>query len=535
MLTRTFASKRGELTLRLTEESDIEALIALDKLCFPTMVEQNIVWNRGQLANHMRVFPEGQIVAVHEGRVVGAVSSLIVHMGADPYRQHTYAGITDGGFFHNHDPEGDTLYGADVFVHPDMRGIGVARALYVLRRELCQRLNLRRILAGGRLYGYHQVAAAMSPEEYVRSVEVGERSDPVLSFQLREGFVVRGILRNYIRDPLSLNSATMIEWLNPDHRPRKAEEGRKVRVASVQYQVRRVSSFEDFADQVEYFVETAADYRADFVVFPELFSVQLLSQESLKRLPSVDGIRKLAELTGPFMELMARLAREYGIHIVAGTHPIARGDAIYNVCPFFFPDGSHVLQPKLHITPSERHHWGITGGNELRVIATPKAKVGILICYDCEFPEASRYLADQGAEILFVPYCTDNREGHLRVRYCCQARAIENQVYVATAGIIGNLPSVAAMDIHYGQAAVYTPSDFEFARDGIQAQADSNVEMLLVTDLDIHDLYRSRASGSVTPRLDRRRDLFEFRSKLRHDVNDISIEDALPIEPPEGG
>src|SRR5688500_12438332 len=214
MLTRTFASERGELTLRLTEESDIEALIALDKLCFPTMFEQNIVWNRGQLGNHMRVFPEGQIVAVHEGRVVGAVSSLIVHMGADPYRQHTYAGITDGGFFHNHDPEGDTLYGADVFVHPDMRGVGVARALYVLRRERCQRLTLRRILAGGRLYGYHELAATMSPEEYVRSVELGERSDSVLSFQLREGFVVRGILRNYIRDPLSMNSATMIEWLN---------------------------------------------------------------------------------------------------------------------------------------------------------------------------------------------------------------------------------------------------------------------------------------------------------------------------------
>jgi len=532
MLTRTVVTKRGALTLRLTQESEIEGLIALDKLCFPTMVEQNIVWNRGQLANHMRVFPEGQIVALHEERVVGAVSSLIVHLGTDPYRQHTYAGITDGGFFHNHDPEGDTLYGADVFVHPDMRGIGIAHALYALRRELCQRLNLRRILAGGRLFGYHEVAARMTAEEYVRSVELAERGDPVLSFQLREGFVVRGILRNYIRDPLSMNCASLIEWLNPEHRPRSTEDGRKVRVASVQYQVRRVSSFQDFAEQVEYFVETAADYRADFVVFPELFSVQLLSQESLKRLPSVEGIRKLAELEQPFMELMSRLAKEYGIHVVGGTHPIARGEAIYNVCPFFFPDGSHLLQPKLHITPSERNHWGITGGNELRVIATPKAKVGILICYDCEFPEAARYLADQGAEILFVPYCTDNREGHLRVRYCCQARAIENQMYVATAGIIGNLPSVAAMDIHYGQAAVYTPSDFEFARDGIQAQADSNVEMLLVTDLDIHDLYRTRASGSVTPRLDRRKDLFEFRSKLRNDPNDLSLEDSLPIDPP---
>jgi predicted amidohydrolase/GNAT superfamily N-acetyltransferase len=533
MLARTYPARCGELTVRPAHESDVEELMALDKLCFPTMYEQNIVWNRGQLRNHMRVFPEGQVVAVHEGRIVGATASLIVNMGADPYRPHTYAGITDGGFFHNHDPQGDTLYGADICVHPDMRGQDVGHALYEERRELCRSLNLRRILAGGRIYDYHEHAERMSPEEYVRAVETGQRRDLVLSFQLREGFVVRGILRNYIRDPLTKNCATLIEWLNPDHRPRTSEQTRKVRVACVQYQVRRVNSFEDFADQAEYFVETAADYRADFVMFPELFSVQLLSQDSLKKLPSVEGIRELAKLEQPFMELMSRLAREYGLHVIAGTHPVSRNGAIYNVSPLFFPDGSHVLQPKLHITPSEKASWGITGGNELRVIPTAKAKVGILICYDSEFPEAARYLADQGAEIIFVPYCTDNRDGHLRVRYCAQARAIENQVYVATAGIIGNLPSVAAMDIHYGQAAVYTPCDFEFARDGVQAQADSNVEMLLVTDLDINDLYRSRASGSVTPRLDRRKDLFEFRANVQNDLNNLTLDDSLPIEPSE--
>jgi predicted amidohydrolase len=208
-----------------------------------------------------------------------------------------------------------------------------------------------------------------------------------------------------------------------------------------------------------------------------------------------------------------------------------RNGRLYNVSPIFFPDGRSVVQSKLHVTPAEKRDWGFDGGNELAAIATSKAVIGILVCYDSEFPEPARYLADQGAEILFVPYCTDTRAGYLRVRYCSQARAIENQVYVATAGVIGNLPSVEAMDINYGRAAVFTPSDFEFARDGIQAEADHNVEMLLVTDLDITNLYRSRASGSVTPRLDRRQDLFEYRTYLKSDR--ISALDRAPPFDPE--
>ncbi len=519
------------LTIRTARAGDIPTLITLNNRCFPAMAEENVVWSEAQLTNHQRIFPEGQLVAEVDGAIVGGIASLIVNLGDDPYRQHTYAGITDGGYFHNHDPSGDTLYGADVYVDPDCRGKGVGAALYAARRELCARLNLRRILAGGRIHGYADHAAAMRPEEYVAAVESGRLRDLVLSFQLREGFVVRGLLRNYIADPASKNYATLIEWLNPDYTP--VESGaRKVRVASVQYQVRRVASFDDFADQVEYFVDTAHDYRADFLVFPEFFSVQLLSQTHLRGLPAKDGIAKLAELEGEFLDLMRRMATEYGIHIVAGSHPMHRGGALQNVCPIIMPDGTWVAQPKLHITPAEVRYWGITGGDELPVIDTPKARVGVLICYDSEFPEAARHLADNGAEILFVPYCTDDRPAFMRVDACARARAIENQVYVVTSGIIGNLPSVPAMDIHYGRAAVYTPSDFEFARDGIQAAADPNVEMLLVTDLDITDLYRSRQSGSVRPRLDRRPDLFSFRSTLNGLPEPLP--DGEPMKLPKG-
>ena len=520
----------SEIIIRCARDTDVDALVALNHKCFPAMAEENIVWSRRHLIAHQQRFPEGQLVAEYEGRLVGAVASLIVSLGDDPYRPHTYAGITDGGYFHNHDPKGDTLYGADVYVDPEMRSKGVGSMLYDARKNLCRKLNLKRILAGGRIHGYKDHAEKMSPEAYVRKVESGEIRDLVLSFQLKEGFVVRGMLKRYIIDPNSLNNATLIEWLNPDYVP-LGDDQRKVRVACVQYQVRRVSTFEEFAEQVEYFVDAAHDYRADFVVFPEFFSVQLLSQGNMRNLPSMEGISRLADMENEFMELMTRLATEYGIHIIAGSHPMRRDGKIYNIAPVFFPDGQVQLQPKLHITPSEVKYWGISGGNDLRVINTPKARIGILICYDSEFPEAARYLADAGAEIIFVPYCTDDRPAYHRVRICSQARAIENQIYVVTAGIIGNLPSVAAMDIHYGRAGVFTPNDFEFARDGIQAEADSNVEMLLVTDLDINDLYRSRASGSVRQRMDRRPDLFGYSAKFdaTNEASDSDDERMLRI------
>lgn len=524
MLPYTHQTPKGSVTIRHATFDDLSALVALDEVCFPTMQEESVVWSEAQLRNHIKLFPDGQLVAEFNGQIVGSISSLIVDMGRDPYRAHTYNGITDGGWFYNHTYEGDTLYGAAVSVHPDLQGLKIGHALYEARRYICQQYNLRRILAGGRINGYRDYADQMTPEEYVERVVKGDIKDKVLSFQLREGFVVRDLLRNYIADPSSRNCATLIEWLNPDFQEEAARES-KVRIACVQFQVRRVKDFDDFADQVRYFVQTAAEYRSDFLVFPEFFTVQLLSMTNA--LAPIEGIRQLTQFTGDYLDLMSGLARDYGLHIIGGSHPLPVGDQLHNTSILFYPDGSRQTQAKLHITPSEKKYWGISGGDDLQVFQTAKARVGILICYDIEFPEAARYLADEGAEIIFVPFCTDDRHAYLRVRYCAQARAIENQIYVVTAGIIGNLPSVPAMDIHYGQAAVYTPSDFEFARDGIQAQADSNVETLLVTDVDISDLYRSHNQGSVTPRTDRRRDLFEIRYKGK------GASDITPLDAPQ--
>ncbi len=499
-------------TVRRATLADVDALVELNRDAYPTLAQDDVVWNRRNLESHLRIFPEGQGVVEVNGRILASCSSLIVSLGRDPYRDHTWAGITDGGMFYNHDPYGDTLYGADVNVHPDARGKGYAKLLYDFRRELCSNLNLRRIVLGGRLYSYHEHAHEMSAEEYARKVEDAELSDPVLSFQLKQGFTLKKVMPNYLKDSLSKNYGSFLEWINPKYKPR-LRKPRAIRVSSVQYQMRKIKDFDGFKQQIRYFVDVAKAYDSDFVLFPELLTAQLMSY--LKEKTPLEAIRRLTTLTPHVDKLFKQLASEFQICIIGGTHPVKTGKQIHNVASMYLPDGSVYRQPKIHITPNERRSWGIEGGSTLQVFDTPKARVGILICYDSEFPEAARYLCEQGAEVIFVPFCTDDRQAYLRVRYCCQARAVENQVYMVMSGTVGNLPDVENMDIQYAQSCVLSPSDFAFARDGVLVEASPNIETVVTTDLDFESLQEAINSGSVRPRRDRRPDLFEYRAAFQ--------------------
>jgi predicted amidohydrolase len=130
---------------------------------------------------------------------------------------------------------------------------------------------------------------------------------------------------------------------------------------------------------------------------------------------------------------------------------------------------------------------------------TDFGRIAVTICYDVEFPELARVAAREGAYILVVPSCTDDRHGFLRVRYCAHARAIENQMYVVHAPTVGSLPMVPAVSLNYGQAAILTPSDFPFARDGILAEGVANQEMMVVGDLNLATIADSRQTGTVLP------------------------------------
>lgn len=496
------------ITIRLTRPEDYDAIRSLAERCFPGMIP----WKREQIESQIAIFPEGQICVELDGRVVASSSSLIVDF--DDYEEwHNWKVIADAGYIRNHNTSGDTLYGIEIMVDPEFRGMRLARRLYEARKELARAQNLRRIIVAGRIPGYGEHAEKISAREYVERVMRKELIDPVLTVQLANGFVLERLIPDYLpSDTASRGFATFLEWANLDYVPRRNRRFRavsSVRVSLVQYGMRSVKGFEDFAMQCEFFIDTAADYRADFIAFPELITTQLLSLVPNER-PGM-AARKLAEFTPRYIELFRDLAIRYSINIIGGSHFIMENERLYNVSYFFRRDGSIGTQYKLHITPSEARWWGVSAGNKVEVFDTDRGRIAILICYDIEFPELARIATAKGARIIFVPFNTSERFGYLRVRHCAQARAIENEIYVAIAGCTGNLPSVENADVHYAQSGIFTPSDFPFARDAIAAESGENVETLVVNDVDLEKLRRQRLEGTVKTWGDRRTDLYRIQ------------------------
>ncbi|MGM0576198.1 MAG: carbon-nitrogen hydrolase family protein [Myxococcota bacterium] len=281
---------------------------------------------------------------------------------------------------------------------------------------------------------------------------------------------------------------------------------RRVRVAAVQYFFRPVRSWEGFRDQVQAVVETVADYGCRLMVLPEYFTAQCLSLGDTRR-PIAEQVRSLADLRPRFVEMMEGLARRHELYIAAGTIPTHGDgdDVVHNDCYFFGPGGEHGVQGKLHMTRFEREDWLVTTRDDLKVFDTALGRIAIAICYDVEFPEIVRAAALAGARILLVPSSTDDRLGYWRVRYCAQARAIENQMYVIQASTVGSLPTVPDVALHYGQSCILTPSDFAFARDGILAEGVTNTETIVVGELNLETIDESRDFGTVLPLLDSKR------------------------------
>jgi len=498
-----------KVIIRNIEREDFDKIIALQYICFPNMSP----WKLDQLESHIRIFPEGQICVELDGEIIGSCSSLIVNF--DEYLdQHTYSEITDKGYIRNHNPRGGNLYGMEVMVHPDFRRMKIGRRLYEARKRLAEQLNLKSIIVGGRIPGYHHYSVKMSPREYAEEVLQQNIYDPVLTFQMMNGFTLKRIITNYLSDDAdSENYAALLEWNNIEYKPSINKTHYKmsfpVRICVIQYMMKKIDSFDEFATQCEHYVDVASDYKSDFAVFPENFTMQLLSFLD-ERSPSL-AIRKLSTYTTNYVELFSELAVKYNVNIVGGSHFVENNNRIYNVAHLFRRDGTIEQQFKLHISPNERKWWGINGGNKLGVFDTDCGKISIQLSSDIEYPEVSRIVAEEGAQIIFVPFCAEDRQTFLRVKYCAQARAIENQVYIVTAGTVGNLTHVDNVDVQYAQSGIYTPADFSFSRDGIAGECSENTETVIMAEVDMETLERYRKSKDALSFRDRRTDIYSLQ------------------------
>lgn len=206
------------LIIRNTRLDDIEKIVKLQQESFPILARYDNIWHPEELKSHLQIFPQGQLVVVEEdGEVVGSASTLIVTLNPE-YAEHTWKGITSDGMFTDHNPNGDSLYGADISTHPKFRHEGIGSMLYGARKELVLRLGLKRMISGGRLFNYQDYADKMSAFEYANKVINGELHDPVLSFELDNGFKFIKVLPEYLDDIRSQNYASFIEWLNPQFR-----------------------------------------------------------------------------------------------------------------------------------------------------------------------------------------------------------------------------------------------------------------------------------------------------------------------------
>ncbi len=492
--------------VRPLQMDDYDAMVEMQQKSFPGMKP----WSREHIESQIRIFPQGQLCVEIDGQLAATSSSLILTYDPD-MAWFDWTKVADNGYIRNHNPKGDTLYGIEIMVHPDFRGMKLSRRLYDARKEICRQRNLHRIIIGGRIPGYQKHSQEMTAREYVESVTEGALFDPVLTAQLANGFALQGLIPNYFpTDEASCGYATFLEWRNLDYQPSNKRRPvmivEPIRLAVVQYQMRVIRTFDDFARQCEFFIDTASEYKSDFIVFPELFTTELLSFANETR-PG-QAARALAEFTPDYLDLFTEMAVKYDVNIIGGSQFVMEDETLYNVSYLFRRDGTLGKQYKIHITPSERKWWGVSPGNTVNVFDTDCGKIAILVCYDIEFPELVRIAASKGAQIVFVPFNTDTRHGYLRIRHCSMARCVENHLYVAVSGCTGNLPFVENSDIHYAQSAIFTPADAEFARDAIAAECNANIETMIIHDVDLEQSRRHKLAGSVQNWNDRHNDLY---------------------------
>lgn len=279
----------------------------------------------------------------------------------------------------------------------------------------------------------------------------------------------------------------------------------KIRLGLVQFEARSFGTAKHFFSVVEAHIRALAAQKVDFVLFPEYFTLSL----GVLFAPATDRmlLEQTAAISPELCTALEKWAQTYQTNVIAGSMPVMDEGALYNRCYLMHRDGRVDFYDKTHLTPFERG-WNVAAGAVLKVWQSDCGPIAPLICYDCEFPEAARKVAQMGAKILFVPFQTETRQGNNRVSVCARARAVENECYVACAGMVGAFPECPLAEYNYAESAVYAPSDTGFPLEGIVEKASANVPAAFFCELDLALLDWVHREGSVRTVTDRRLDLY---------------------------
>jgi predicted amidohydrolase len=274
----------------------------------------------------------------------------------------------------------------------------------------------------------------------------------------------------------------------------------KVKISAVQYKYKELDTFDDFASNIEDLLNQAK--ASDFVVFPEAFTLEL------QYIIPNHEINKVPKYEGQYIDLFSNLSKERNQYIIAGSHMTMIDEKLYNIGHMFCPDGQIFKHTKTHLMPAEVK-MGFNHGTKLEIFETEKAKIALGICYEMEFPEVARTLTLKGAEIIFTPSYTLGEHGFWRVRHCCQARAIENQIYVVHSCLVGT-PLNMDMMAGYGRASILSPCEEPWAPNGVIAEAETNKEMVITGEVDLKLLHKKRKRGIATTLKGRRPEIYEL-------------------------
>ena len=273
----------------------------------------------------------------------------------------------------------------------------------------------------------------------------------------------------------------------------------RVKIASAQYNIGFLENWQNYQNKISRWVTDAANQQARILLFPEYASMELASLFEKSVYSSLSHQLDLMQtLLDPYLENFQNLAVKYNLYIQPGTFPVKmESGRFHNRAYFFMPDGRVDFQDKLQMTRFENEQWLISSGLELKVFNTEFGKIAINICYDSEFPLFARRQVEAGAILILVPSCTDTLAGYHRVRIACQARALENQCYVAQASAVGKAPWSKAVDINIGAAAIYTPIDKGFPDDGILNMGKLNSTQWVFAEISMEKIANIRHQGQV--------------------------------------